>query len=197
MRGWYAPSLTSNAEAGVGDWPLEDTVALLTTGVSPRGIAQGPMADFVQTGSQHLEPADARAIAVYLRSIAKAAPPPDPKRLAAPAPPDERGGQIYRRHCADCHGEDGRGVDGAYPALAGNRLLQLDPPVNLIQVIVHGGFAPVTAGNPRPYGMPPYGLEFDDAELAALISYLRQAWGGTGAPVPAADVQRWREGRAR
>lgn len=194
---WYAPSLASDAGAGVGDWPVEHIVALLTTGMSPRGIAQGPMADFVRTSSQYLDPADARAIAVYLRSISRPASPPDPEAVARLPPPDPRGAEIYRRRCADCHAEDGRGVPGAYPALAGNRLLQLDPPVNLIQVIVHGGFAPVTAGNPRPFGMPPYGLELDNEQLAALMSFLRRAWGGTGSPIPAAEVQRWREERPR
>ena len=37
MRNWYAPALTAPEEAGMADWPLEDIVALLRDGVSPRG----------------------------------------------------------------------------------------------------------------------------------------------------------------
>ncbi|HBF49155.1 MAG TPA: alcohol dehydrogenase, partial [Massilia sp.] len=56
---------------------------------------------------------------------------------------------------AACHGERGEGL-GPYPALAGNRALTLEEPVNAIRVVLNGGFAPATAGNPRPYGMPPF-----------------------------------------
>ena len=41
--GWYAPSLTASGEAGLGDWDQEHIVALLGTGISPRGAATGPM----------------------------------------------------------------------------------------------------------------------------------------------------------
>ena len=34
MQNWYAPSLTSNREAGLGDWSIEDIADLLQTGVS-------------------------------------------------------------------------------------------------------------------------------------------------------------------
>ena len=47
MQNWYAPSLSDNAEAGVGDWPEREIVALLKTGVSARGSVQGPMAEVV------------------------------------------------------------------------------------------------------------------------------------------------------
>ena len=43
---------------------------------------------------------------------------------------------------------------------------------NLVQAVLHGGFAPATAGNPRPYGMPPFVLVLDDAQIAAVLSAL-------------------------
>jgi mono/diheme cytochrome c family protein len=88
-------------------------------------------------------------------------------------------------------------VAGAYPALAGNRALLIEPPVNLVQVIAHGGFAPVTAGNPRPYGMPPFGLTLNHRDIAALVSYLRSAWGHRAPAVSPLAVQRWREATPR
>ena len=51
MQNWYAPSLTSNREAGLGDWSIKDITDLLQTGVSDarrglrpdgRGRAQQP-----------------------------------------------------------------------------------------------------------------------------------------------------------
>ncbi len=44
LQNWYAPSLTSNKEAGLGDWETKDIADLLKTGVSNRGAVFGPMA---------------------------------------------------------------------------------------------------------------------------------------------------------
>ena len=49
-----------------------------------------------------------------------------------------------------------------------------------------GGFAPGTAGNPRPYGMPPFELNADDS--AALLNYIRNAWGNQADAVAPVDV---------
>jgi mono/diheme cytochrome c family protein len=126
-----------------------------------------------------------------------------------PAPPPEAvlklGGKLYEQHCADCHGKDGRGAvtenggeDGlpAYPPLAGNRTLQLAEPVNAIRIVLNGGFAPATAGNPRPYGMPPYSPVLSDAEVAAVVSYVRAA-GAMWRMVTAAEVNGLTIGRCR
>src|SRR4030095_4175255 len=47
LQDWYAPSLTSNREAGLGQWPVEEVVALLRTGISNRGVVFGPIAQGV------------------------------------------------------------------------------------------------------------------------------------------------------
>jgi mono/diheme cytochrome c family protein len=104
--------------------------------------------------------------------------------------------QLYEDQCADCHGKDGQGQTGAYPALAGNRAVLMNPPNNAVLSVLHGGFAPATAGNPRPYGMPPYLLQLSDDDVAAVLTYARSAWGNTGAPVSALQVQQIRRTRA-
>src|SRR5262249_4025844 len=78
MQNWYAPSLTSNAEAGLGDWSMEDITDLLQAGVSKRGVVYGPMAEVVHNSLQYLNDEDTKAMAVYLKSIS-AAPPPTPR----------------------------------------------------------------------------------------------------------------------
>ena len=60
----------------------------------------------------------------------------------------------------------------------------------MLKAIRHGGFAPATAGNPQPMGMPPYFGVLGDTEIAAVASYLRQAWGHSAAPVEPLDVLR-------
>ena len=175
--GWYAPNLLSARETGLATRPLADTVRLLQTGQSPQASTSGPMAEVVQHSLQYLSPADLQAMAVYLRTRAQeAAPEPPP----VPAPPvrasvRELGLKVYERHCATCHGEQGEGATGIYPALRGNRAVLLSEPTNLVQTLLFGGFGPSTAGHPRPFGMPPFVLELDDREIAAVLTHLRMA----------------------
>ena len=66
---------------------------------------------------------------------------------------------------------------------------------NLVQVVLQGGYPPATAGNPRPYGMPPFMQSLHDEEIANLLSYIRNAWGNEAAKVDTIDVFRARERR--
>lgn len=191
MQGWYAPSLAAAAEAGVADWPTEQVVALLKTGHSPRGSVMGPMAEVVFRSTQHLRDDDVTAMATFLKALP--APPPPP--AVEPAVPDaalmQRGQALFGRHCADCHGKNGEGADGL-SRLAGQRSVQMNSHANLLKVILDGGFAPTTAGNPQPFGMPPFRQTLGDAEIAAVASYLRNAWGHTAKVVSEFEVQRAR-----
>src|SRR5215470_540242 len=76
MQNWYAPSLTSNREAGLGEWSLKDITDLLKNGVSARGVVYGPMAEVVHNSLQYLTDEDTQAMAIYLKSIAGPASPP-------------------------------------------------------------------------------------------------------------------------
>ena len=148
------------------------------------------MAEVVFRSLQHLSDADVGAVATYLRSL------PDEKSVesARPSPlPSlavlDRGSRSYEQNCASCHGRGGQG-DGGYPRLAGNRGVTMASPANVVQMILHGGFAPSTAGNPRPLGMPPFLQKLDDAEVAAVATYVRNAWGNRA---PAVDpLEAWR-----
>lgn len=192
VQRWYAPSLTDAREAGVADWPAEDIVALLKTGTSPRGSALGPMAEVVARGTQHLSDDDARAIAEYLRTLPSTASAAHPSQSKpTPRDPTARGAKVYEEHCAGCHGRHGEGTPDI-AALAGSRAVRLANPQNVIQAIRHGGFLPTTAGNPRPFGMPPFGHVLSDDDIAAVATYVRGAWGNDAPPVQALDVWRAR-----
>jgi mono/diheme cytochrome c family protein len=102
------------------------------------------------------------------------------------------GQQVYEQHCAACHGDRGQGVSGMFPALAGNRAVTLASHVNLVQQIRQGGFSPTTAGNPQPFGMPPYGQVLSNDEIAAVATFVRQSWGHVASPVSSLDVLRVR-----
>lgn len=192
MQNWYAPSLTSPAEAGVADWQPEHIAALLKTGVSPRGSVLGPMAEVVLHSTQHMSDADLDAMAVFLKALPPTAAADPPPTAAANPAAARAGAKLYETHCAQCHGKQGRGVPGAYPPLAGNRAVTMASTANLVQVVLNGGYAPATAGNPRPFGMPPFVLVLNDNELAELLTYLRSAWGHQASAVTPTEINRMR-----
>src|SRR6478752_3668655 len=70
-QNWYAPSLTSNREAGLGDWEIQEITDLLQAGASKRATVYGPMAEVTFHSLQYLSDEDARAMAVYLKSLPK------------------------------------------------------------------------------------------------------------------------------
>jgi mono/diheme cytochrome c family protein len=199
MQGWYAPSLASNREAGLGDWEIEHIVQLLKVGVTPRGSVLGPMAEVVFRSTQYLKDDDARAIATFLKvlpSTVAEVPRAESWPVVDTAVMDA-GAEIYENRCADCHGKAGEGVAGMYPALAGNRAVTLASPANAIRAVLSGGFPPGTAGNPRPFGMPPSAPFLTDEEVAAVVSYIRNAWGNRASPVASWEVGRQTRGAAR
>jgi mono/diheme cytochrome c family protein len=195
MQNWYAPSLTSNKEAGLGDWSIEEITDYLRTGISSRGAVYGPMAEVVYNSLQYLNDSDIRAMAVYLKGLAQGSSPEKP---ASPLPSAESsllvslGKPIYDRECAACHGTTGQGMPPNYPPLAGNQSIQMVSAVNAIRMVLNGGYPPGTAGNPRPYGMPPFAQRLSDDEVAAVVTYIRTSWGNRGEPVSARQANELR-----
>ena len=192
VQNWYAPSLASPHEASVAAWPKQEVIQLLKTGIAPQGFVMGPMSEVVLNSTQHLSDADLAAMATYLQALA---PPEGDAPPAAVPLTSARGAALYQDHCVACHGERGEGVPGAYPALAKSRAVTMRSAANLVHIVLEGGFPPSTAGNPRPYGMPPFAPVLQDADVAELLSFLRASWGNRAAPVSTLDVARARAGR--
>src|SRR5207253_11020803 len=145
----------------------------------------------VLQSTQYLDDADARAMAVFLKELPqREGEPVNAPELATRVA--ERGALVYRTNCAQCHGDKGEGVANAYPALAGNRAVNLPVTANLVQVVLGGGFPPATAGNPRPFGMPPYATVLSDEDVAAVLSHIRMSWGNRSGGVSALEVAQQR-----
>jgi mono/diheme cytochrome c family protein len=192
MQDWYAPSLTSDHEAGLGGWSIQEIADLLQKGVSDRGAVYGPMAEVVFDSLQYLSD-DVRAMAVYLKSL--------PQHSAgggaaatSPISAKERdqlvnlGGKVYAQQCATCHGANGEGRLPDFPPLANNQSIQMASAVNPIRMVLNGGYPPGTAKNPTPFGMPPFAQLLSDQEVAAVVTYIRTAWGNHGTPVSERDA---------
>jgi mono/diheme cytochrome c family protein len=199
MQNWYAPSLASKHEAGVGDWDSEQIVSLLKNGVAPGASVSGPMAEVVLRSTQYLSQQDLSAMAQYLKELPDASPKPEapaPARPAKASASAEKAAKLYEQHCVQCHGDKGQGVSNAYPPLAGNRAVSMPSTENLVQMVLNGGFPPATAGNPRPFGMPPFVLVLNDSEVAAVITHIRTSWGNQASDITAMEVNRIRAHQA-
>jgi len=191
MLGWDALPLAT--ETPISDDDAAELARLLKGGASKRDVMSGPMAEVVFRSLQHLDDADIAAMVEYLRSLphreiaTESSPYPVPERerkqLAS------KGESVYRKHCADCHGEDGQGKPYAYPALAGNRLVNAPSPSNAIETMLFGGYGASTALQPQPYGMPPYANVLSNEEIAAVLTYVRAAWGNQASAVSPSAVE--------
>ena len=83
---------------------------------------------------------------------------------------------LFDDNCSACHQTSGKGVKGAFPALAGDPFVQGDPAPLM---------ATVLAGRA---GMPSFKDDLNDADLAALLTYVRTSWGNKGKPLTPADI---------
>lgn len=192
LQSWYAPNLTGNRRIGVGDWSTDDIALYLKTGRNRYDIASGPMADAVTHSTSHLTDADLRAIAVYLKDLPPGGSVP-PQPISAQDPAMQRGEAIYNERCAACHTVAGEGIVGLFPRLSGAPLVQQSPATSLIRVVLEGSRAVATDGAPTGPAMPSFAWNLSDADVAAVVTYIRNAWGNAAPSVSASEVANMRQ----
>jgi len=180
IGGWYAPNIR-------GSQRDEATlISLLKSGQSVHKSFAGPMAEVVTNSTQYLSDEDLQSIAVYLKSLP--APAAKVEKTAAVSI-DPSAEKLYKTYCSTCHGVNGQGHDYVIPALAGNGLVTIDNPINLINVISMGAETPRTEGN-LSYKMPGYKGVLNDQQMADVLTYIRGSWGNQAPAVSASDVSK-------
>ncbi len=90
--------------------------------------------------------------------------------------------KVFSENCAACHQEDGKGIEGAFPALAGDKFVLGDASAP-IKVVLDGRA-----------GMPTFKPDLDDDHIAAALTHVRTSWGNKASLVTAADVAKLRNG---
>jgi cytochrome c oxidase subunit 2 len=101
----------------------------------------------------------------------------DPNKTWTLAELKERGQKVFEANCAACHQANGKGM-GAFPALDGSKLVQTDK-AGQIKVLLNGRNA-----------MPAWGKTLSDTEIAAVITYTKNAWSNnTGVAVQPAEIK--------
>ena len=86
------------------------------------------------------------------------------------------GAAIYASKCASCHKADGKG-GGPFPALAGNKNVNASDPGAIVTETVKGKGL-----------MPAYSGKLSNAEIAAVLTYVRSNWGNKASAVTEAQV---------
>ncbi len=91
----------------------------------------------------------------------------------------ERGEKAYQTACAACHQADGSGAPPAFPALKGSQVVLEDMAAH-IDIVVNG-----VSGT----AMQAFGGQLSEVDLAAVITYERNAWGNnTGEMVTPKEI---------
>lgn len=107
-----------------------------------------------------------------------------------------QGRDLYAANCMACHQTSGRGDPAQAPALRGSPWV-LGSEAKLARILLHGLNGPIDVlGQHFESEMPAFALS--DAELAALLTYVRREWGNTAEPVESdtfARVRKATEGR--
>jgi thiosulfate dehydrogenase len=188
---WRAPSLRNL-------WTVADTVAMLKTGQNRFGSVSGSMVEVIHHSTQHFTDTDLVALASYLKSL-----PPGEHELPMPAVPagsapeiaanlfTSEGGLAYAQFCVDCHRMDGHGVKDVFPPLAGNTSALAADPATLLHIMLTGWKTAQTQAYPRVYTMPAFS-RLSDAEIAQVLTFVRESWGNRAGPLTAVQVGRMR-----
>ncbi len=124
------------------------------------------------------------AISPTSKEVAAQMAAPEKTEAAAPtgggAPVDkalfEKGQGLYAQNCAACHQADGKGLPGTFPALAGSKVV----------ADVHAAIQKITQGGG---GMPAF-KQLGPEDLAALLTYIRNAFGNSYGGVSVDEVKK-------
>jgi mono/diheme cytochrome c family protein len=195
LQGWSAPNITNDARIGLGGWSADEVAAYLKTGHNRITAATGPMAEAVDLSTSKMTDDDVMAIATYLKSLPGQGVAPAP--VSGTAPEMTAGGAIYRDQCSACHGLDGKGIDRLFPAVANSSLARADDPTSAIRIVLRGARSVSTEKEPTAPGMPSYGWQLNDSQVANVLTYIRNFWGNASPSVSADEVARLRDSLAQ
>jgi mono/diheme cytochrome c family protein len=141
------------------------------------------MAEAVTHSTSQIADEDVLAVAAYLKDRGASGPAQKPPQVAANDAAMRAGAAIFKDSCAPCHRDEGTGEVHLFPRFAGSALVQSDDPTTLVRVVLQGTRAVSTPSAPTAPAMPAFGWRFNDAQVAAVLTYIRNSWGNAAAAV--------------
>ena len=194
LQGWSAPDITNDRRVGLGDWTVEDITTYLKAGHNRITAATGPMGEAVFLSTSHMTDEDIGTIATYLKSLPGREDGDKP--LAGDSGTMMAGNAIYRDQCSACHGIEGKGVRNLFPSVADSSMVRSSDSTTVIRMVLRGARSVGTSQEPTAAGMPSYGWQLDDGQVAAVLNYIRNSWGGASPAIEAREVSRVRSDTA-
>jgi cbb3-type cytochrome c oxidase subunit III len=174
------PPLNGNPHVGASD-PKEMIATIVNGRTGPLVVNGVTYNGKMPTWKGQLSNADIAAVATYVRSAwtNKASGVSEQQVAAAGAPVlTAVGASVWSSKCAACHGAKGQGGGGGmFPALAGDSLVNSSDPSGMIGVIEHGRKV-----------MPSWKGQLSPGDIAAVVTFVRSAWGNKGSAVTEQDV---------
>lgn len=180
IHAWYVPALAVKQDAVPGfirdAWFRADK----------EGVYRGQCAELC--GKDHafmpivVEVVSQEKYAAWVDAQKKkmAAAADDPNKVWTLPELTKRGEAVYAQNCAACHQPNGQGLPPAFPALDGSKIA-VGPKGEHIKMVVSG--KPGTA-------MAAFGGQLSDADMAAVVTYERNAWGNkTGEAVQPSEIK--------
>jgi len=167
IHAWYVPALAVKQDAIPGF--IRDTAFR----ANKEGIYRGQCAELC--GKDHgfmpvvVEVVSQEKYTAWVGEQKKklAAAAEDPNKKWELAELRARGEKIYAANCVACHQANGKGVPGAFPALDGSKVVN-GPLADNLAIVLNGKTG--TA-------MQAFGKQLSATDLAAVVTYLRNAWG--------------------
>ena len=99
----------------------------------------------------------------------------------------ERGEGVYQKNCVACHQMNGEGLPPIFPALAGSDIVMFDKDRN-VEILMEGV---------QGAAMQSFANQLSEVDMAAVITYTRQAWGnaenGDGEYVVPSDIVEYKK----
>lgn len=221
IDGWMAPDITAT-ELYQDRWSISSLTDFLKTGHSEKGTAFGGMAEVVKNSTRYLTREDVSAIAEYLitgdkynvldKSVGQLNPlgfgdlipaqvnvqnPDLSESSTVPTPETLKQEQqlygLYIQTCGACHGPDGKGRVGIAPTLLNNGIIMHKDPYDTIAVTIRGLTPNYLEQEIDFMPMSSFNTVLNDADLAQLITFVRQKLGGRDIPVTEAQVTKIRK----
>lgn len=106
---------------------------------------------------------------------------------------EEHGEELYRTSCANCHQENGQGIPGTFPPLAGDPVVTANDPTEHIRTVLFGKKGLPINGIKYGAQMPAWAGQLSDEEVAAVINHERTSWGNNSPAVTPEDVEKVRK----
>lgn len=209
LDNWYALPLTGDRKTGLNAWSKDEIAEYLKTGRTDRVAAVGKMADVVAKSTQYLTDQDLMAIAEYLKTLppshegqgnvdsaVQASDASAATRALRAGDTRMRGSRVYLDNCNACHRSDGAGAKRIFPNLVKNEAVNANDPISLIHIVLAGSSMPSTQTAPSALAMPDFGWRLSDADVADVLSFVRDSWGNQAAAVSPDKIGRIRKALA-